>query len=342
MDNLTHSLIGAAIGQTGLKKLSGLGMATLIIAANIPDIDAACFLWLQGHEHLAFRRGITHGPIAMLLLPALLTAIMVWFDRWHTARGTRPADRLPVRPKQLFLLALIGCLSHPAFDWLNNYGVRLLEPFSSQWFYGDTLFIIDVWLWAILIGGWFWSRRAENGGGNWRRRGRVVVTVVGLYVLANGMITGMAEGQAMSQWHARMAEDAPGASFADPLIVASPEPFFFWRRRILWRDDWRYGEARYQPGTGVEGLFAEPPQLHGATYPGWLEVMPHLSATNPELRAYLFWSRMPVLRDSGTGSRFGRVITDQRYSDPLSVDRFRIEVSGPLPPSERPSSAPQP
>ena len=74
MDNLTHSLFGAALGQIGLKRRTGLAMPTLIIAANLPDIDAACFAWLDGLEHLAFRRGITHGPIALLLLPLLLWA----------------------------------------------------------------------------------------------------------------------------------------------------------------------------------------------------------------------------------------------------------------------------
>ena len=57
MDNLTHSLAGAVLGQMGLKKKTGLGMATLIIAANIPDIDAFAVL-LGGHVHLGIRRGI--------------------------------------------------------------------------------------------------------------------------------------------------------------------------------------------------------------------------------------------------------------------------------------------
>lgn len=83
MDNLTHSLVGAILGQCGLKRKTALAMPTLVIAANIPDIDAACFFWLDGAEHLGFRRGITHGPIAMLVLPLLLWAAMVGWDRWR-------------------------------------------------------------------------------------------------------------------------------------------------------------------------------------------------------------------------------------------------------------------
>ena len=44
MDNLTHSLVGAVLGQLGLKKRTGLAVPTLVIAANLPDIDAACAL----------------------------------------------------------------------------------------------------------------------------------------------------------------------------------------------------------------------------------------------------------------------------------------------------------
>lgn len=51
-------------------------MPTLIIAANLPDIDAATLL--GGHQHLAIRRGITHGPIAMLLLPVTYSGDHDW------------------------------------------------------------------------------------------------------------------------------------------------------------------------------------------------------------------------------------------------------------------------
>ncbi|MEY4951726.1 MAG: hypothetical protein RL299_150, partial [Pseudomonadota bacterium] len=101
MDNLTHSLIGAALGQAGLKRKTGLAMPALIIGANLPDVDAACFLWLEGTEHLGFRRGITHGPPAMLLLPLILAVLLWCFDRWQTVRGKRPEARLPVSFKWL-------------------------------------------------------------------------------------------------------------------------------------------------------------------------------------------------------------------------------------------------
>ena len=150
MDNLTHGLVGALIGQAGLKRKTGLAMPALIVGANIPDIDAACFFWLEGVEHLAFRRGITHGPIAWVILPLLLAGGLRWFDRWQARRGKRPDGRLPVHFGWLYALSLLATLSHPALDWLNVYGVRLLEPFSGRWFYGDILFIIDISLFLFI------------------------------------------------------------------------------------------------------------------------------------------------------------------------------------------------
>lgn len=317
MDNLTHSLIGAALGQTGLKRLSGLGMPTLIIAANIPDIDAACFFWLEGQEHLGFRRGITHGPLAMLLLPAILALVMLAFDRWQGRRGKRPSTRLPVRPAQLYLLALIGCLSHPAFDWLNNYGIRLLEPFSSRWFYGDTLFIIDVWLWAALIGGLMWSYARERRGDRSFRAGRWLLTLVGLYVFANGIITGNAEGNARSALMARMEAASPGASFEDPLVVANAVPLAFWRREIEWRDSYSYGHGEYSIGRGV--TLAPDSKPHNSDDPR----LAAAAADNSQLRAFLFWSRMPILVREADGRL---VVQDQRFANPLTGDRFLVPI----------------
>ena len=102
----------------------GSAMPALIIGANLPDVDAACFFWLDGVEHLGFRRGITHGPPTMLLLPLVLAGLLYGFDRWQATRGKRPEARLPVR-FQVALRArasrlpdasrarLAQCLRHP-------------------------------------------------------------------------------------------------------------------------------------------------------------------------------------------------------------------------------------
>jgi inner membrane protein len=310
MDNLTHSLAGAVLGQMGLKKKTGLAMPTLIIAANIPDIDAVATL-LGGHQHLAMRRGITHGPVAMLVLPIILWGIMLAWAKW------RPSEqRLPIHKGWLLALAYIGTLSHPALDWLNVYGIRLLEPFTSEWYYGDTLFIIDVWIWAALaIGVWMSIKRERKGQGNWQRPAWVSFTAVCAYIFANGGITGVAEAQATEMLRAR---NDPTASMLDPTVVASPVPVAFWQREILWRDDWDYGAGVYVLGQALSL------DIKGRPHNADKLTLSHVRMVDEQGDDYLFWSRMPVVtRDA----KDHVVIHDQRFTDPRVGDRFTLKTT---------------
>jgi inner membrane protein len=319
LDNLTHSLAGAVLGQMGLKTKTGLGMATLIIAANIPDIDAVATL-LDGVQHLAIRRGITHGPIAMLLLPLLLTGIMIGFDRWQGKRGKRPADRLPIHKGWLLALAYIGCLSHPALDWLNSYGIRLLEPFSSQWFYGDSIFIIDIWIWAALIAGFWISRRREKKGvGHWSRPAWMSFAAVCAYIFANGLITGRAEAETKSLLDQTVfATGVSGAIQRSPeMVVANPVPIQFWKREVLWRDESAYGSGEFNLFDGL--ILNKEHKI--PEYSRFL--VPEIARSSNDAAAFLFWSRMPVI--TAVGARV--TVRDQRFMDPLVGDRFTVRVN---------------
>ena len=43
VDNVCHSLLGAALGRAGLARRTPLGMTTLVVANNLPDVDVAVF-----------------------------------------------------------------------------------------------------------------------------------------------------------------------------------------------------------------------------------------------------------------------------------------------------------
>jgi len=271
MDNLTHSLVGALIGQAGLKRKTGLAMPALIIGANLPDVDVTCFLWLDRVEHLGFRRGITHGPPAWFLLPLALAGILYGYDKWQERRGTRPESRLPVSFKWLYLLSFIACLTHPAMDWLNVYGIRLLEPFSSTWFYGDVLFIIDIWLWFGLGFATWFSLRREKRGGEWRKPARIALAAMLAYIGVNAGITWNAE--------ARSAGDAPFHA----INIASPVPAVFWQRDLITGN----GDGRWWIGGREVGTF----DLTREDYP-------EIIAAVPQAEPFLFWARTPyVARD---------------------------------------------
>lgn len=303
MDNVTHSLIGAVLGQTGLKRRTGLAMPALIIGANLPDIDAPCALY--GIESLAMRRGITHGPIALVVLPLLLAGLLIAFDRWQDRRGTRPEKRLAVHPAWLLALCYLGALTHLLFDWMNTYGIRLLEPFSSRWFYGDALFIINPWILAMLVGGvWLSLRWERRGVPRWQLPAGIALAGVIAYTGFNIALSRVTAMQVLG--------DTPYPAVA----VSSPVPLAFWRRDVLWRNgDGTYGEigctlldCRRYPLV-VRRANLDDPRIAART------------ADDPATRAFLFWSRMPVVVRDGKGA----VLMDQRYMDRAGPS-FRVEL----------------
>lgn len=309
MDNLTHSLVGAVMGQAGLKHKTGLGMPAIIIGANLPDVDAACFFWLEGVEHLAFRRGITHGPAALALLPLVLAGLLWGFDRWQAKHGTRPGSRLPVRFGWLYALAFIGCLSHPMLDWLNVYGVRLLEPFSSQWFYGDTLFIIDIWLWAILIAGLWWSMRREKAVGRGRAPAYATIAAALIYIGTNLVFS---IGSAASFSITNKRQTIPGDT-----LIASPVPFWPKQREIIAgeKNNFFAVPAHLPPNKAN----AAPITQYRCAWPD----TDRLRQTNSRLDAFLLWSRAPFAERAPDGSV---IIYDARYYDPRARDRFAVRL----------------
>src|SRR5437764_7254640 len=144
MDNLTHSLVGAVLGRAGLKRLTPYAMPALIVSANLPDIDSfVARLW--GEDPIAAHRGFTHGIGGLVTMPFLAAAIILAWQRF------RPSKEGPVELGGLLVACFLGTLSHPFLDFATSYGTRLLEPFSHRWLYGDTLFIIDPWIWIMLL-----------------------------------------------------------------------------------------------------------------------------------------------------------------------------------------------
>jgi inner membrane protein len=164
MDPVAHTLFGATLAETGLKKLTRYATPALIVGANLPDIDVVAHFW-GPDAALYFRRGWTHGLLAWLLLPLLLAG-GIWL--WHVWRGRYYADAPPLRMPMLVGLCFLGVWSHPLLDWLNTYGVRLLMPLSDRWFYGDTLFIVDPWFWLLTAAGLVLSRsHGKHAIGGW-------------------------------------------------------------------------------------------------------------------------------------------------------------------------------
>jgi inner membrane protein len=124
-----------------------LATAVLLVAANAPDVDAITYFG-EPFQSFAVRRGITHGLLAVVIWPFVITGLMLAWDR--CVRRRRAPGAPPARAGPVFGLAALAVLTHPALDWLNTYGMRWLMPFDGTWTYGDAVFIIDPWIWLML------------------------------------------------------------------------------------------------------------------------------------------------------------------------------------------------
>ena len=287
MDNFTHSLVGAVLGRMGLKRLSPRAMPALIIAANLPDIDS----WIArplGLSPRTFHRGFTHGLGGLVVMPFVAVAIILLWEK------LRPDKEGPIRVGGLLLACFVGVLSHPLLDLMNTYGVRLLEPVSHRWFYGDTLFIVDPWIWIALIVGLELSWRAERRGQNWIRPAAYAFTAVLAYIGVNAAISAGAV----------VATQPLVQRIGEPrMIVAGEVPLIFWQRQVMWRTDKLAGTADYEPFWGarldpkIVPLNLDDPRLAVA------------AREDADVCNFLFWSRMPLVIDLD-----GRAyLSDQRF-----------------------------
>jgi inner membrane protein len=299
MDPITHTMAGAVMARAGLDRAGTLPLAatTLVLAANAPDIDIFV-MFLGSYAGLAFRRGWTHGPIAMAALPILLTGLMLAWDRFVRRRGERKASRAPVAVGATLLIASIGVWSHPALDWLNTYGIRLLMPFRGDWFYGDAVFIIDPWLWLLLAASLIPWRRT-------RRRVQVVgavavayvVAMIGASMVAEPMARRAAEVAGISGIEEVMYQPLPAQPHRGSLIVATRETYTFGTFRWFARD----GRVTFLPDPIARG--------------DWTASTVRGAMADSRVRDYLVWSRFPFVRTEQTQEGTAVFFGDARFMD---------------------------
>jgi inner membrane protein len=240
----------------------------------------------------------------MVVLPPLLAGVLLLWDR-QVRRRRRP-DAPPAIPRELLLVSLAGVLSHPLLDLLNTYGVRLLMPFSGRWFYGDTLFIIDPWLWMLLgvatVAGMVGSRRARMGENRreWARMARMVGSAALAY------ITGMyVAGQAAKT---ATVKEARAAGLQPERVMAAPGPLNPFRRSVLLElgDEYRSGSLDWRGSAPKLAIDT------GSIPKNFRDPAVATALQQPDARAVLRWSRFPAaVVVPGRGVR----VYDLRYGD---------------------------
>jgi inner membrane protein len=162
MDNITHAFVGAAMAECAVPRAASPRTRTAlmcvgVVAANAPDVDLL-YTSLLAEEPLAYllhHRGHSHTLPGLAALGMLIWSSLRLLPRMGTA--LREAE------SRWVLLIAAGLLSHLAMDSANGYGTHPFYPLSSRWFYGDAVFVLEPWLWAILG-----AALALNAGRFWR------------------------------------------------------------------------------------------------------------------------------------------------------------------------------
>ncbi|WP_306397913.1 metal-dependent hydrolase [Telluria beijingensis] len=159
MDNLTHTLVGLALGELADRALPAhpdpvkgrtrrrVLLATGALASNFPDLDLVLTpLLAPPLGYLLHHRGHTHTLLYALPQIALLLGLL-WL-LWPGARRLMQDDRAARRA--VLATAAIGMVMHLSLDFLNVYGVHPFHPLDSRWLYGDMVFIIEPVFWTAL------------------------------------------------------------------------------------------------------------------------------------------------------------------------------------------------
>ena len=297
MDNITHTFVGAALAESGLKRRTALGAATLMIGANFPDIDV---LGLALPDSIDIRRGTTHGFLALAILPFVLAWLMKQYDK--RVRLRRDPTLPPADFKQLTILAALSIATHPTLDYMNIYGMRWLMPFVNKWFYADGLYIVDIWFLAALVIGVVWSRRTQRD-----RPARLALVAIAAYTVAMLMITSLSRAQIERQH--------PGKRF-----MAAPVPLVPWHRSITMDEGVEY---RF----GSWSLFGGPPVFSSSTMATNASEPAALAARQaPEAQGFVNWARFPFYVVYGDSTDLRVRIADARYTGPRGAGWASVEV----------------
>jgi inner membrane protein len=284
MDNICHTLVGVAAARAGLNTTTRFATATLAISANLADIDVLAFA--TGIPAVALRRGWTHGVLAQALLPlAFAYAVHAWSRR----KGE------PARLGWLIFLSYFGVLTHVFLDWLNSYGVRLLMPFSDQWFYGDALFIIDPWLWLVLGLGVVFARRGR------RWPSRAALTVSTIYIAVMLVSARAARGVVEDRWIEAMGS-------APQKLMVGPAPVDPFRKSIIvdTGDTYMRGTFSWYP----RNIRFDPVQVPKNHRSPWVDAA---RAQESDFDWVLLWSRFPFWRFVEKGDSVRVSLQDARF-----------------------------
>src|SRR6266568_6972494 len=160
MDNLAHTLVGAALGRAVAgRELPAAGWVGAI-AGNAPDwaellLQPAAWTARAGGEYLVYHRGITHSFVGAAVEIVALTGLFGLLMRlWARRAGSTPPSW-----RWVAACVTVSVASHLYLDWQGSYGLRPFLPWSGRWYYADWVAIVDPFFWAVPLVALAWGSR---------------------------------------------------------------------------------------------------------------------------------------------------------------------------------------
>ena len=301
VEPVTHLLTGACLSRAlGLPSRVRYATAACVLAAELPDAD---YFYRLGGPLLYFQhhRGWTHALWSLPLQAALVTGLFYYLHQTrHIWKKHRSVDEpAPTNWRALFVIALMGLLSHIALDWTNNYGVRPFAPFVSKWYAGELFFIVE----PILLGSLVLALllplllslvHREIGIRRPRYPGSVLA-ILPLLVIAGMLIKSMLghmDAEALAQ-----AQQLRGGAILRSSESPYPNTSSQWHAVLETPLSMQMGTMNLGAGVAGTGLFDTNPQ---ETYPKIADT-PFVTAAKASWlgRIYLDWSKFPRVVDAG-------------------------------------------
>jgi inner membrane protein len=359
MDNITHSLIGAALAGATVPrdappKQRRVFFIAGIVAANLPDLDLLYTrITPPPLGYLIHHRGHTHTIVGLLVFAALI---------WLVTRLPQVREAIGTAGKRFWALVGLALASHLIADGWNSYGIHPFFPLSNQWIYGDAIFIMEPWFWVLL--GVAVVLNTRNRWGRWSLAGSLILIPlaaagIGMLPWAAVAALGVVATVLRMAWRpldesrratvalmAAVAFVALSASFSGAVArqIARNDPFAAARtvdlilnprpgNPLCW-DAMRL--TREEAGTQLQisrGTVALPPgsgTCGGAPSFEWTTLirepiaeLRQLASESCVVRAWLQFGRAPALEDG--------FISDLRFGNSVRGNFSAMPVDGPAP-----------
>jgi inner membrane protein len=276
-----------------------------VLAANSPDSDIVVLLFGDRWDFLQHHRGITHSLVGTAFLALLAPLIIYGVDRLRARlRHHEPKTNF----RGLLMASCIVTATHPLLDWTNNYGIRFLLPWNPHWFYGDFVFIVDPFIWLVLIAGLLVIWRAGN-----ERRSRIAFAAFAVVVaywaaLAFAHSRAVAQGREAAQLIVAPTGESISRLAAMPTL-ANP---------LRWDCVFETDKATYRFPVALNGQTPGGRVFRYAKPAGPLAAaLEEVSGQKPA-RVFLGFARFPVaqLADPGCTAQTLLQLADLRYTEP--------------------------